>query len=96
MIVDDLNIPSFTIAPYETHSPLVVDTNAVLTLAVAVQHFQTVSGRYAQIVELLGCVDRKKLRTGAPLNLRRQIADRVSREDRRRASITKALDHDGT
>jgi hypothetical protein len=77
MIVDDLNVPSFAIAPHKTDPPLIVNADAALTLAVAVQSLQTIARRYTQIVELFCRVDRKQLRTSASLNLRRQIADGV-------------------
>jgi hypothetical protein len=91
MIVDDLDFPGFAIAPNETDPPLIVDTNTDLTLTVAVQRFQTVAGWRAQVVKLLRCVDCKKLRTSAPLNLRGQVADDVSRKDRCCALVAEAL-----
>lgn len=63
MIVDDLNVPGFAIAPNKTDPPLIVNSNAALTLAVAVQSLQTIAGRHTQIVELLRRVDREQLRT---------------------------------
>ena len=47
MIVDDLNVPGFSIAPHKTDPPLIVSANAALTLAVAVQCLQTIAGRSA-------------------------------------------------
>jgi hypothetical protein len=76
MIVDDLNVPGFAIAPHETDPPLIVHANAVLILAVAVQSLQTIAGWHTQIVE-------------SPLNLRRQIADGVPSKDRCCAFIAK-------
>jgi hypothetical protein len=64
MIVDDLNVPGFAIVPHKTDPPLIVNANAALTLAVAVQSLQTIAGRHTQIVELLRRVDRKQLRAG--------------------------------
>ncbi len=93
MIVNDLNVPGFAIAPHKTDPPLIVNANTVLTLAVAVQSLQTIAGRHTQIVELLCRVDRKQLRAGAPLNLRRQIANGVPSKDRCSAFAGKAFDH---
>jgi len=70
MIVDDLDVPGFAIAPHKADPPLIVNANADLTLAVAVQSLQTISGRHTQIVGLPGRVDRKQLTAGGPLNLR--------------------------
>jgi len=93
MIVDDLNVPGFAIAPDKTDPPLIVNANAALTLAVAVQSLQTIAGRHTQIVELFRRVDRKQLSTSTPLNLRRQIADGVPSKDRCCAFIAKTSDH---
>jgi len=93
MIVDDLNVPGFAIAPHKTDPPLIVNANAALTLAVAVQSLQTIAGGHTQIVELLRRVDRKQLRTSAPLNMRRQIADGVPSKDCCCAFIAKAFNH---
>jgi hypothetical protein len=93
MIVDDLDVPGFAIAPHKTDPPLIVNPNAALTLAVAAQRLQTVAERSTQIVKLLRCVDCKKLGACAPLNLLQQIADGVPSEDRSRPFISKALDH---
>jgi hypothetical protein len=49
MIVDDLNVRGFTIAPNKTYPPLIVDANAALTLAVAAQRLQTVARRHTQV-----------------------------------------------
>jgi hypothetical protein len=42
------------IGPAEADSPLVVYTDAVLPYAVALERFQTVAGRYAQILQAAG------------------------------------------
>ena len=91
MIVDDLNVPGFAIAPHKTDPPLIVNADAALTLAVAVQSLQTIAGRHTQIVELFCGVDRKQLRTSASLNLRRQIADGVASKDCRCPFIAKSF-----
>jgi hypothetical protein len=52
MIVGQLNVPSFAIPPYETQPPLIIDANAVLTVAIAAQHLQTVAWGHPQIVKL--------------------------------------------
>jgi len=43
MIVDDLNVPGFAIAPHKTDPPLILNSNAALTLAVAAQSLQTIA-----------------------------------------------------
>lgn len=94
MVVDDLDVPGFAIAPHETDPPLVVDANAVLSLSISAQCLQTIAGRHAQIRELLRGVEHKKLFPRTPLNLGRQTANGKTRENRGRALVAKAPDHD--
>jgi hypothetical protein len=49
MIVDDINIVCIALAPYKAEPPLVVDPDAVLSLSIAVQGFQTISRRSYQV-----------------------------------------------
>ncbi|HLK80529.1 MAG TPA: hypothetical protein VKT99_03405 [Xanthobacteraceae bacterium] len=50
----------------------------------------------AQLVKSLRCIDCKKLRAGATLNLGKHVAHDMSRKGRRCALIAKALDQDGS
>src|SRR3546814_8551045 len=51
VVVDDLDIGGLRALPAKTHAELVVDANAVLTLAVAAQCFKAVARRDTQVVE---------------------------------------------
>jgi hypothetical protein len=44
MVIHDLHVVGVALAPYEADAPLVVDSDAVLTLPVAFQRLQLVSG----------------------------------------------------
>jgi len=46
-----------TVVPAETHTPLLVDANAVLTRSLAFQLFQPIARRDSQIVEPVCSVD---------------------------------------
>jgi hypothetical protein len=52
MVIDDLNVLGSTARPAKADSPLVVDPNAVLTLAVTLERFEAISGWNTQVVEL--------------------------------------------
>ena len=52
MMIDDFDVPGFAVPPYKTDPPLIVDANAALGLTVAVQRFEPVAGRSAQISKL--------------------------------------------
>ena len=42
MVVDDLHIECVTVAPNETDSPLVIDSDAVLTCPITLQFLESV------------------------------------------------------
>ena len=50
-----------TILPNKTHSPLVVDPNAVLPLPICSESFQTIAGRHPQVVQVRSSVDLDQL-----------------------------------
>jgi hypothetical protein len=56
VIVHDRNVEHVSVTPHKTQPPLVVDPNAVLTLPVTPQCFQTVSGWCRKISQLGGAV----------------------------------------
>ncbi|HUB85557.1 MAG TPA: hypothetical protein VL971_07665, partial [Rhizomicrobium sp.] len=51
MIVYNFHIDRFAGVPSETNSPLIVDTDAVLSLSPAAQRFQPVARRIAQVAD---------------------------------------------
>lgn len=58
MIVDYFNVDRTRIRPTETDPILVVDPDAVLTMTISPKRFKPVPGRYPQVVEYLGLVER--------------------------------------
>jgi hypothetical protein len=68
MIIDDFDELGAAIAPFEANPPLVVDANAVLTATNALQCFQPIARRSAQIAQLRGGVDHVKLAAGHVCN----------------------------
>src|SRR3546814_1565504 len=63
VVVDDLDIGGLRALPAKTHAELVVDANAVLTLAVAAQCFKAVARRDTQVVEASRPVELFELRS---------------------------------
>ena len=51
MIIHDLNVLGSLVGPTETDSELVVYSDAVLTGSIALEGFESVSRRHAQIVQ---------------------------------------------
>jgi hypothetical protein len=63
MIVNDLNVISVAVSPKEAYTPLIIDADAALTLAVALQCFQTIPWRNHQIMQGAGTMEVKQLST---------------------------------
>jgi len=61
MAVDDFNIERIGTLPAETHSPLIVDPDAVLTAPSALEFLQPVRRRHSQIIQVLGTVQDVRL-----------------------------------
>jgi hypothetical protein len=69
MIVYDFYVVSITVPPHETNSPLLIDSNAVLSIAITPQRLKAVSRRHSQIKQF-GCgVKHLKLIQRLLLNL---------------------------
>jgi hypothetical protein len=51
MVVDDFHVAGVALQPQEADAILIIDPDAVMALALAVQRLQPVSGRHAQIIE---------------------------------------------
>lgn len=45
------------VGPFETNPPLIVNPDAVLTLAVAKQGLKTIAGQCAQVSQRCGCLE---------------------------------------
>ena len=63
MVVDNFNLMRIFLNPEEAKAPLVIDTNTVLTGAVALQRFQVIAGRVSQVSQASGGVKHSKLST---------------------------------
>jgi hypothetical protein len=61
MIVDDLKVVGVPLAPDEAEPPLVVDSDAVLFLSVAVQCLQAISRRRNKVSQFRGAVQLPEL-----------------------------------
>lgn len=65
MVVDDLHVFGCTRVPPEAQAPLAIDANAVLTVALALQRFEAIARRDAQVIKPHGDLELPKL---APRN----------------------------
>lgn len=61
MIVDDFNVMGIAFPPHKTETELVVDSDAVLSLTVALPRFKTVRRRDARLFQPVHVVECHKL-----------------------------------
>jgi hypothetical protein len=67
MIVDDLDVESVALFPNEANSPLIINANAVLTLAVASQRFQAIARGSQQVSQRSRAMEVKQFPAGDSL-----------------------------
>ena len=70
MVVGYLDVIGVPIYPAKAASPLVIDADAVLTLAGPQQPFKAVARRHPQILKRLGCVENRHFPLGDALDIR--------------------------
>src|SRR5438445_7837887 len=75
VIVHDLNIARTgrTFRPFETDPPLIVDTNAVLTLPVPDQRLETVARQRAKVLQRHGRLEAVELQLRRPFDSRERL-----------------------
>ena len=68
MIVHDLDVVRIAVSPHETKTPLIVDSDAVLPLSLAMQDLQTVAGGSRQVPQLGSAIQLAQLSAGNPFH----------------------------
>src|SRR5207245_7690251 len=63
VIVDDFDVggPAVALRPFETDPPLIIDSDAVLTLPISAQHFEPVAGQPGEISYAVFCLKKKNI-----------------------------------
>jgi len=51
VVINDFNLVGMPVKPHKTHTPLIVDANAVLTGTITAQSLQPVAWRHTQEIE---------------------------------------------
>jgi hypothetical protein len=72
MIVADFDVMGVAICITKADSPLIVDPNGELTVAIAPQPFQPIAGRDTQIINDLRCIQGRQLPLCSFKNIARQ------------------------
>ncbi len=58
MVIDDLNLVRIAFSPHKTEAELIVDSDAVLSLTVAMQGFKAVCRRNAKLFHCVHVIER--------------------------------------
>ena len=81
------------ISPQKTNSPLVIDTDTMLSLAVTLQRLKPVRGWKPKILQPNGRVDRIEPHERRLLNLSRKFLHELTIEDSLSIRVAERLDH---
>ena len=92
MVVDDLDIDRTRGSPDEANAPSVVDSDAVLTFAIALQLFETVAGRNAKLIEFLSRVQDEELAVRHALQITAEPANVLPIPDPLRIEVGERVD----
>ncbi len=68
MVIHDLNIVSIPLPPNKADAPLVVDSNAVLPAATAMQRFEPIARRRGQIAQVRSSIQLRQFSLRDPFD----------------------------
>ncbi len=57
MVIRDLNVERITAFPLKANPPLIIDSNVILSFAVAAEFFESICRRYSQVIDVNGVID---------------------------------------
>src|SRR5258708_1026070 len=94
VIIDDLDVrrAGRSIRPFKTDAPLIVDPDSVLTLPIALQRFEPVTGQRRQIIQDVRGFKAIELEPSGPLDAGKRFHAFAGREVSR-SLIAEANDH---
>lgn len=93
MIVDDLDVKGIAVLPTETDPPLVINTDAVLSGAIALELVEPIARWHAEVINRLGGVHGDEFAQHGAVYLGRESPNRFAAEQSFSISIGEALDH---
>jgi hypothetical protein len=93
MIIHDFDLFRVTLPPYKADSPLVIDPQAMLSLAIPFQGFQPVGRGKTQILQVNSGVECVQSHERSLLNVVWEVPHELACEDFLRISIAKRANH---
>lgn len=94
VIVHDFDIESIIALPDEAYAPLIVDADAVLAFAAALQRFKPVGGRYAQVFQSPRIVQHPEFAAGDRLDVAGQALRDLAGPDLFGFPVVETPDHE--
>ena len=78
MVIDNFDFIGIPFFPFETYSPLVIDADTVLSLAVTLQSLQAVAGGNSQVLQAACAMQIKELAARLPLAFKPDYLQRLN------------------
>lgn len=94
MVIDDLDIERVAILPFEADAPLLIDADAVLASAVALECLELIRWGDHQIAQIRSAVEVLQLLARALLNLAVEALHECPSEYRLRVFVLEGPNHD--
>ena len=93
VVVDDLYVEGISGAPDEADAPLIVDADAVLASTIALERFEPIAGRNAQVGEGVGRIEDDEFPKGDALKAGGQTTRAATLKERFRVGVAEGADH---
>jgi hypothetical protein len=93
MIIDDFDVKCVTVTPLETDPPLLVDPNAVLALAIALQSLKLIRARNRKVFQISSRIQLLQLHQCPLLNVAWDTLAVLATPDPLALLVSKGLDH---
>jgi hypothetical protein len=93
VVIDNFDIVGTSVIPEETDAPLVVDADTVLTGAIALKQFETITGWHAEIFDATALVDHAKFSQCDILYVGRQLSTAPAGPYQLGLSVREAFEH---
>jgi hypothetical protein len=93
VIVNDLDVIGVTVGPAKANSPLIIDSDAVLSPAISGEFLQTIGRRHSEFVQRGGGVYDQQLAQRYTVQVGRYPANPVSLEESFGVAIAEAPNH---
>lgn len=93
MIVHDLDLIGIAVVPDKANAPLVVDADAVLTVAVTRKSLKAITGRDSQVIQVRSVMEHHQLALRPALDMFREPADPTAFGNRLGITVAVTPDH---